>query len=157
MPFASLPLRAAGLFLGAATLLAVPSMASGSEDTSTPMAEAKIDNEAYTCEIATNGPYKAGTEGTVKITFVAKADYHVNKDYPHKFKAADPPEGVTYPKPVLTKADGSFDEKKGAFQLPFTATKAGKFKLGGKLHFSVCTDAQCRMEKVDLELEVEAK
>jgi hypothetical protein len=155
--------RATGLLLGSFALLALPSLASGAGEASSPVdaaspLDAKIEREAYVCEIATNGAYQAGTQGTVKITLNAKGDRHINPDYPHKFTTTDPaPEGVTYPKPVLTKADGSFDEKLGTFNLPFTAAKAGKVKIGGTFRFSVCNDSQCLMEKVDLALDVDVK
>jgi hypothetical protein len=149
--------RATGLFFGSLALLAIPSLAAGS-DAASPLADAKVDRDAYTCEIVGGGSYQAGTEGSVKITLVAKGDRHINKDYPHKFTTTDPaPEGVTYPKPVLTKADGSFDEKQGGFTLPFTAAKAGKTRIGGTFRFSVCNDSQCLMEKADLAVDVDVK
>jgi hypothetical protein len=157
MLHSSWAVRATSMFLGSLALLAIPSLAAGS-DVASPLADAKVDQEAYTCEITAGGSYQAGTEGAVKITLVAKGDRHINKDYPHKFTATSPaPEGVTYPKPVLTKADGSFDEKQGSFVLPFTAAKAGKVKVGGTFRFSVCSDSQCLMEKVDLAVDVDVK
>ena len=71
---------------------------------------------------------------------------------------ADPaPDGVTFPKPVLQRADGSFEEKKGYFKVPFTAAKAGKVTIGGTLYLSVCSDANCIMDKVPLEVAVDVK
>src|SRR5580765_7430350 len=53
-------------------------------------AGARAETANYVAEIAPGGAYKAGTEGTVKVTIVAKGDYHINPEYPYKFKAAAP-------------------------------------------------------------------
>ncbi len=168
MLHSSWTIRATGLLLGSFGLLTIPSLAAGSDalqtdaglprtDAAIPL-DAKIDRDAFTAEITSSGSYQAGTEGTVKITLVPKGDRHINPDYPHQFKTTDPaPEGVTYPKPVLSKADGSFGEKLGTFSLPFTVSKAGKAKIGGTLRLSVCNDSQCVLDKVDLAIDVDVK
>lgn len=128
---------------------------------STPAGIAKgprVDAENYTAEIKASGTYKAGQEGTVEITIVPKGVYKINNQYPYKFKTPDPaPEGVTYPKKILKREDGSFDDKKGSFKLPFVAAKPGKAKVLGTLYLSVCSDANCLMEKQELEVEVDVK
>jgi hypothetical protein len=118
----------------------------------------KADTENYAAELKADGAYKAGAEGTLEVLLTPKAGYHTNAQYPYKFKLADPaPDGVTFPKPILQRADGSFEEKKGYFKVPFTATKAGKVTLGGTLYLSVCSDANCIMDKVPLEVAVDVK
>jgi hypothetical protein len=122
------------------------------------LAGARSDNEKYTAEIQANGAYKAGAEGVVDVVLTPKGGYHINAQYPYKFKVADPaPEGVTFPKAVLARADGSFEEKKGSFRVPFVATKAGKVAVGGTLYLSVCSDANCIIEKEPLEVAVDVK
>lgn len=126
--------------------------------TSATVGATKVESETFVVEIKAAGPYTAGKEGVVEITLETKGAYHTNAQYPYKFKTPEPPpEGVTYPKPVLARGDGSFDEKKGSFKLPFVVAKAGKAKVGGKFSLSVCSEANCIMDKVDLEVEVEAK
>lgn len=118
----------------------------------------RVDNEGYTAEIKPTGTYAVGKEGAVDIIITAKDPFHINDAYSYKFRTPDPaPENVTYPKPLLTRADGKFETKTGAFRLPFIVSKAGKYKIGGTLSLSVCSQSSCLMEKVDLELEVEAK
>ena len=118
----------------------------------------KSETESYVAEIKGSGAYKAGAEGTVDITFATKGDYHINKQYPYKFKATDPaPEGISFPKPILQRADGSFEEKSGSFKVPFVVSKAGKATVSGTLSLSVCSDANCIMDKVDLALDVDVK
>lgn len=134
-----------------------PTRSAGAEATSVG-AGAKAETENYVVEIKGDGAYKAGAEGTVTVTLVTKGDYHINKQYPYKFKATDPaPEGVTFSKPVLQRGDGTFEEKTGSFKVPFTAAKAGRATVGGTFYLSVCSDANCVMDKVPLELAVDVK
>ena len=118
----------------------------------------KSETDNYIAEMKASGDYKAGAEGMVEVTFATKGDYHINKQYPYKFKATDPaPDGLKFPKPILQRADGSFEEKKGSFKVPFVVSKAGKATVSGILSLSVCSDANCIMDKVPLELAVDVK
>ncbi|MDI1481415.1 hypothetical protein [Polyangium sp. y55x31] len=118
----------------------------------------KAESDSYAVEMKATGPYAAGKEGTLEISIVPKGAYHMNDQYPYKFKLVDPaPEGLTYPKPVLKREDGTFDEKKGSFKVPFVASRAGKAKIAGTLSMSVCSAANCLMEKLDLEVDVDVK
>ena len=117
----------------------------------------KAEGANYTAEMVAVGAYKAGTEGNVQVTVVPKGGYHINPQYPYKFKANAPGEGLTYPKPTLARADGKFEEMRGTFQVPFVAAKAGKATVGGMLNLSVCSAANCVVDKVPLELVVDVK
>jgi hypothetical protein len=136
----------------------------GSSDTQAPVgatavsASAKAETDNYVAEIKAAGSYAAGTEGTVEVVLAPKGAYHMNAQYPYKFKAADPaPDGVTFPKPVLQRADGNFEEKRGSFKVPFVASKSGTVTVSGTLSLSVCSDANCIMDKVALEIPVSVK
>ena len=118
----------------------------------------KVDKDQYTVEMKTTGACSAGKECKVEIALAAKGEFHVNDKYPIKFKAPDsPPEGLSFTKSVVKREDGKFEEKKGTLPVAFTIAKAGKVKVAGTFSFSVCSDANCVMDKVDLEVEVEAK
>jgi hypothetical protein len=118
----------------------------------------RAETGSYLAEISAAETYKAGAEGTVSVFLSAKGDYHVNGKYPYKFKAADPPpEGLKYPKPVLGRAEGAFEEKRATFKVPFTAKKSGKVSVGGTLHLSVCSETSCIVDKVLLETVVDVK
>ena len=137
---------------------AAPARGEAAHESTAVAAGAKAETDNYIAEIKASGAYKAGAEGTVQVDFATKGDYHINKQYPYKFKAADPaPEGLSFPKPVLQRADGSFEEKKGSFKVPFVVAKAGKATISGTLSLSVCSDANCIMDKVPLELAVDVK
>jgi len=126
-----------------------------SEATSAVGAGAKAETDNYIVEIKSDGSYKAGAEGNVLVTLTTKGDYHINKQYPYKFKAVDPaPEGVSFPKPVLTRDAGTFGEKDGSFKVPFVAAKSGRATIGGTFFLSVCSDANCVLDKVPLEVSV---
>ncbi len=123
-----------------------------------PAATNRSETESYVLEIKPVGTYAVGKVGNVEIVLTTKSPYHVNDAYPYKFRTPDPaPAGVTYPKPLLVRADGKFDEKTATFQLPFEVSKAGKHKIGGTLSLSVCSSSNCIMEKVELELDVDVK
>ncbi len=157
---------ASGLCLVAATL-SLGAAGCSTADASTPrgnaapggrVSAAKAETETYTVEMKSSGSYTAGAQGTVEVTLTPKGAYHTNDQYPYKFKAADPaPDGVTFPKPVMGRADGSFEKTKGTFNVPFVATKAGKVTISGTFSMSVCSDANCIMDKVTLDLAVDVK
>jgi hypothetical protein len=121
-------------------------------------AASRAETDSYAVEIKPVGTYAAGKEGNVEIVLTAKDPFHVNEAYSFKFRTPDPaPEGVKYPKPLLVRADGKFDEKTATFRLPFIASKAGKYNIGGTLSLSVCSSSSCLMERVELALDVDVK
>lgn len=120
--------------------------------------KAKIDNEQYLVEMKPAVSYKAGQEGTVEISIAPKGEYKINDKYPLKFKAAEAADSsVKYTKPLLKREDGVFEAKKGSLQVPFVASRSGKAKVSGVLSLSVCSEMNCIMDKVELELEVDVK
>lgn len=129
------------------------SASDGSDERALPSA-ANVEVDTYRVEMTAGGPYKAGAPSTVKISLTAKAGFHINGQYPYKFKASAPADGVSYPKPVLERADGQFEEKTAVFALPFVAGHAGKFAVGGVLNLSVCSPASCIVQKAPLEVTV---
>jgi hypothetical protein len=106
------------------------------------------ETESFRVEISAPGPYTSGAAGTVKGAF------HINDKYPYRFKTAAPAEGVSYPKPVLQRSDGQFQEKQAVFSVPFVASRPGTFDVGGILHLSVCGPGSCLVEKSALSVAV---
>jgi hypothetical protein len=117
----------------------------------------RAETEAYIAEMKGAGPYAAGQQGVVEITLTPKGAYHISAEYPYKFKAGDPPDGVTYPKTALAKTDFDTSGGKGRFTFPFVAARTGRVTVGGTLFLSVCSDANCVMDKVGLEVPVDVK
>jgi hypothetical protein len=120
--------------------------------------KSKVEDAVYTLEMKPAGTYKAGQEGLVEVSLVSKGDYHINDKYPIKFKVAEKAaEGVSYPKPLLKREDGSFEENKGVLKVPFVAAKKGKTTVAGVLSFSICSAANCLMQKQELEAVVDVQ
>lgn len=118
----------------------------------------RASTDSYDAEIKSVGTYAAGKQGTVEVVLTPKDPFHLNDAYPYKFRTADPaPEGVTYPKPLLVRADGKFDQTRGVFSVPFVASKPGKYSIGGTLSLSVCSPSSCLMERVELAVDVDVK
>ena len=114
----------------------------------------KIEAESYLVEISTGSPSRAGATGSVRVSLTAKGGFHINDQYPYRFRASPPVDGVSYPKPVLERVDGQFEEKTAVFVLPFVASHAGQFSVGGVLNLSVCSPTSCIVQKAPLALTV---
>ncbi len=93
----------------------------------------------------------------MSVVLTPKNGHHTNAQYPYKFKLDAPPDGVTYPKPLLQRADGVFEETRGQFKVPFASAKPGKVTISGTLSLSVCNDAHCIIEREPLEVQVDVK
>jgi hypothetical protein len=117
-------------------------------------ASTRLETDTYLVEISALGPYHAGAAGSVRVSLTTKGVFHINGQYPYRFKAGVPPDGVSYPKPVLERADGQFADKTAVFNLPFVANHAGTFDVGGVFHMSVCSPGSCVMQKAPLDLAV---
>jgi hypothetical protein len=118
---------------------------------------AKVESDNYVVEATAGGPYTATREGTFHVQLTAKGAYHLNPQFPIRFKAAEAPEFITYSKPVLTRDDGNFKESTGSFDVPFSASKPGGYKVGGTVSVSFCSEKNCVMEKVAIDLDVTVK
>jgi hypothetical protein len=106
--------------------------------------------------LTSSGAYQAGKEGTAVIVLDAKAPFHVNDQYPIKFKAKEGA-GVKFAAPVVGKDKAKLEAMRATMPVAFTPESAGQHTVSGQLSFSVCTDENCLMEKRDLSLVVEVK
>jgi hypothetical protein len=152
------PCLALALLLSAAMLPAASARAADTADAdrAQPTA-AQVEAEPYLVELSAGGPYKVGATGSVKVLLTAKPGFHINEQYPYRFKTSPPAAGVSYPKPVLERADGKFEERTAVFDLPFVATHAGRFAVGGVLNLSVCNASSCIVQKAPLDVTVSVK
>ena len=148
-------------------VLAVSTSCSKSEAATDPLRDGKatfaaaapaVENANYSVKLEAAGPYKKDQQGIVRVVLTTKGDYHINKQYPYKFVTQDPPaDGVSYPKKVVPRADGTYEEKKAVLPVPFVPTKSGDVSVGGTFSLSVCTDANCLMDKARLEVSVKVE
>lgn len=89
------------------------------------------------------------------LTLVAAGDYHINDDYPYKFRADDAP-GVEFlgtdggGKNVFSKVARNWtknDEKTGTMAVVFRPLEKGSKGIGGLFKLSVCSSQNCRLEQ----------
>ena len=113
-----------------------------------------IENPNYAAQISVAGPCKKGQTCVMHVELSAKGEYHINDKYPYRFKVQDPPaEGVKYPKPNVGRENGSFEEKKAVLDVPFIVEGSGSTaSVGGTLSLSVCSAANCLVDKQSLEV-----
>lgn len=119
-------------------------------------AGSKVDEAGFALAFSAKAGYKAGEKGEAEIVLEAKDPFHVNDKYPYKFKLADA-DGVSYPDKVVSKDHIKLEHKKATMTVAFTPAGAGKKKISGVFHFSVCTEDKCMIEKRDLALDVDVK
>lgn len=109
-----------------------------------------VSEEAFSVWLQSEGPTSAGKPASVRAVLVANEPYHCNTEYPHKFKYADAPEGLNYPKKDARGMKTT--AKRGELVIPIEAKAAGEATVSGKLSFSVCTEERCLVEKQELKI-----
>lgn len=119
-------------------------------------AKASYSETNFTLNIKGAGDYKSGQQGALEIVLEAKAPFHANEKYPYKFKLGETA-GVTFPANVVKKDQAKIENMKVTMPVAFTAAAAGKKRIAGMFHFSVCTDDKCLIEKRPLAFEVDVK
>ncbi len=115
-----------------------------------PTQGAVVSEEPFSVWLQAQSPVVAGGAAQVDAVLVAKAPYHCNAEYPHKFKLNAPPAGLTYPAEVVKGM--VVTPERGVLRIPVQAQSAGPATVSGTLSFSVCTDERCLVEKRDLTL-----
>lgn len=135
-----------------AAALGEPSPQAASAPSSDAVASAsQVENPHYTARLTAPSGCKKGETCTALVTVEAKGGYHINEKYPYRFKLAEAGPGISYPKAVIGREDGTFSETKAELRVPFVAENAGEAKVGGTLSFSVCSDEKCLIDKQALE------
>jgi hypothetical protein len=119
-------------------------------------AVSKYSEAAFDLALQPKGNYASGQAAEADIVLNAKAPYHVNQQYPYKFKLKDAP-GLKFASPVVTKEAVKLEPARATVPVAFTPETAGKHTLAGQLSFSVCTDDKCVIEKRELSLDIDAK
>ena len=130
------------------------------------------DTPAFRAELRAPGPFKKGEPASFVIRVEAKAPYHVNDEYPAKFKVSDPGAdagagvSVKYAEPKLERnkhADAFTTEPCAAsskdacvlnITVRFTPEASGAVHVGGTVDIGVCNKDQCLIEKTPLDVSV---
>ena len=118
--------------------------------------QSRYDEPKFAIVAQPSGTYASGQEGAVEIVLDAKPPFHINQQYPYKFKAKEGP-GVKFAQPVVGKDAAKLEAQRMTMRVPFVPDGAGQRTVAGQLLFSVCTDETCLMEKRDLSLVVDVK
>jgi len=127
-------------------------------------ASASVDNDKYTLEMKAVGKYEKSKPGTVQLVLKTKGDFHVNEEYPTKFKTSKT-DGVKYDADVVSKAKlpeafvmdkcaSGKDNCTLTVTVKFTPEASGNVKLTGELNVGVCNKETCLVEKKILDLSV---
>jgi hypothetical protein len=106
----------------------------------------------------------ASSECKVDLRLEAQGSFHVNKEYPYKFRAAAV-NGVTYlgkdPGGVelFSKAAGDFsldpsNEKVGTMTVRFKTANKGAVAITGTFKLSVCSAENCQLEQATVNVPV---
>jgi hypothetical protein len=96
-----------------------------------------------------------GATCTAGFRLVATGDFHINDQYPYRFKADDAKDLQFFGtdvggKNVFSKAAGDWqksDAKSGAMTVKFAPAGAGQKTVAGAFKVSVCSDANCLLEQ----------
>jgi len=123
-----------------------------------PAADAKSNysESNFDLSLSPKGAYSSGQAGEAEIVLNAKAPFHVNQNYPYKFKLKETP-GLKFANLIVAKDQVKLEPARATLPVAFTPESAGKHLVAGQLSFSVCTDDKCMIEKRELALEIDAK
>lgn len=119
-------------------------------------ATSKYSEANFDLTLSPKGAYAPGQAAEAEIVLVAKAPFHVNQNYPYKFKLKDAP-GLKFANAVVGKDAVKLEPARATLPVAFTPESAGKHTLAGQMSFSVCTDDKCMIEKRELSLDIDAK
>ena len=100
----------------------------------------------------------SGANCAVALTLVATGAYHINDEYPYKFRADDLPgvafQGTDPAGPnVFSKSASNWQKtgpQKGTMNVVFQSTDKGTKNVAGTFKFSVCSDQNCQLEQATL-------
>lgn len=114
-----------------------------------PAASSRFDEPAFSLSIAPKGQPSRGQPAEFVIVLSAKAPFHVNKEYPHRFKVTTA-RGLTTTSNVIQRDPSKVSPERLELDVPAKLGQDGPFGIEGEMSFSLCTDEKCLMEKRQL-------
>ena len=111
--------------------------------------------ENFFVDGAQSGDCAVGATCTVSLRLVATGDFHINDEYPYKFKADDVP-GVTFlgtdaaGPAMFSKAANNWQKtgaQTGVMTLSFQGAEKGTKNVSGTFKLSVCSAQNCQLEQ----------
>jgi hypothetical protein len=107
----------------------------------------------------------AGAPCALTLKLVATGDFHINDEYPYRFKADDAP-GVAFlgtdanGKSTFSKTAGDWqkaEEKAGTMTVKLLVADRGAKTVGGNFKLSVCSSQACLLEQRQVTVNVVTK
>jgi hypothetical protein len=111
-------------------------------------------------------PCAAGATCTASVKLTATGAFHVNDEYPFKFKADEGEAGLEFlgkgseGKNVFSRQDGDWRkdaEQTGTMSVGWRVEQPGTKKLSGLLKLSVCSAQACQIDKASVQTTVAAR
>jgi hypothetical protein len=106
-------------------------------------------------DVAAPASCAVGAPCGLSLSLVATGDFHINEEYPYKFKADDA-KGVEFlgtddaGKNVFSKGANNWqrkDEKTGKMTVSFRGSEKGDKQIAGTFKLSVCSAQSCQLEQ----------
>jgi hypothetical protein len=128
-------------------------------------AEHAVCADHFFIDTAAPADCASGSECNLSVKLGALGVFHVNDEYPYKFKADDAV-GVEFGgtdaagKNVFSKPAGNWrkvDEKSGVMSVKFKVLSAGERTISGTFKLSVCSAETCLLEQRDVKARVVVK
>lgn len=112
--------------------------------------------DATTYEIQKSAPATTvGATAKASVTVQGKNGWHVNEEAPITITLKSD-DGVTLPKTKMARADLAQSTKETArFDIPFSATSAGKKTITAEARFVMCQEQACKPAKETVALEIQ--
>ena len=126
-------------------------------------APSRVDGKTYRLEAALEGECKVGATCVVAVRLDALGGFHINKEYPYKFKAEARRRlrGTDAAgKNVFSKGAGDFkidNETRATMRIRFKPEAKGNVTVSGTYKMSVCSAKECQLESQELSAVVAAK
>jgi hypothetical protein len=152
-----------GILWAASLMATVGTLACRREDTGNQTVNQALAQEKLTAEpnaagkaayaeaefdLSLSAPAKLshGQAGELVVVLTPKTPFHVNLEYPHRFKVSLK-KSLSTPSDTFQRNSAKVTESRMELAIPVTLGEAGPYELEGELSFSVCTNEKCLMEK----------
>lgn len=120
------------------------------------VARSQFDEAGFNLSIAPKTAVDKGQSGELLVVLTAKAPFHVNQEYPHRFKVTAT-RGLTTPSTTIQRDPAKVTPPRLELVVPVTLGQNSPFGLDGEMSFSLCTEEKCLMEKRQLTVAVANK
>ncbi|HEY5957647.1 MAG TPA: hypothetical protein VIV60_13875 [Polyangiaceae bacterium] len=115
--------------------------------------KARYEETAFNLNIAPKAAVSRGQPAELAVYLTAKAPYHVNQEYPHRFKITAS-RGLSAPTTTIERDPKRLTPERLEMLVPVSVGNDNPLGLDGELSFSLCTAEKCLLEKRKLTLAI---